>query len=186
MQELRASRFMMRQARTSDLEDVAKNLRPTDLGDLAATSPISPADLVLSASSRSAAVFAFEFDGETVAVGGTRDLADDAAAAIWLLGTPGLDRAFRQGALRLCGPWLRVMAGPRSRVCNVVPIANTRTMRWLHQLGFRAVAYFPNYRGLGHQCALMELVIQPQRNRGGGGRLPSGGAATRPPPDARH
>jgi hypothetical protein len=164
MQETRHSRFAMRSARQSDLAAVAADLRPSDLADLVATSPINPVELLLSAPLRSSAVFAFEFDGKAVAVGGIRDLAGESAAAVWLLGTPGLDRAFRRGALRLCDPWLRVMAGPRSRLCNVIPIANTRTMRWLHQLGFRPVAHFPNYRGLGHHCALMELVLQPQRS----------------------
>lgn len=76
-----------------------------------------------------------EIDGKLVGMAGLTPDRDHAAALIWLLGSPELDRAGKS----LCAfgrAWLPRALGEFPSLYNVVPAANEATIRWLRWLGF--------------------------------------------------
>lgn len=150
--------FASRQATAEDAAHVALNLRDGDKLDLEATTRPPADELLLLSLHRAARAVAYDWEDETVAVGGVRDFVGLDASMVWLLGTPKFDVALRRGGLRVCREWLADMAEGRPRLFNVVPASNKTTLRWLQHLGFRRGALIPNYLGLGHNCYEMQLV----------------------------
>ncbi len=142
-------------AKLEDLDYIEVSLRASDVDDLLATTDLPAADVIRAAYERSVETFAATLNGETVALFGVTDRPAPRCSIIWMLGTPKLDEALVSGGQRLCRPWLFELVGQRRCVFNVVPVKNTRTIRWLRWLGFEEARIEENYRSLGHRCAIM-------------------------------
>ncbi|MDP3749373.1 MAG: hypothetical protein Q8Q88_20240 [Phenylobacterium sp.] len=112
--------------------------------------------------------YAWDVGGVCVAVAGIKDNVRPGMSVIWMAGTTAFDQVLAAGGARLSKRWLEVMAGHRSRLFNIVPETNLRTVRWLEWLGFVRAARHSDFHGLGHTCVEMHLhrsVSPPGRRR---------------------
>jgi len=153
--------FRLRPPTWQDAILVAADLRPSDRGDLAATTPETAETIILRNLQPQRRSFAIDYQHRCVAVCGFVDQLRPGMSVIWLLGTPGFDEALLAGGWRLCRRWIPLMAGPRTSLFNIVPESSARTLRWLEWLGFRRVARHTNFRALGQTCVEVHLSLAP-------------------------
>src|SRR5580704_7417263 len=103
--------FRLRPSAADDAKTVSRQLRPSDLLDIAATSPLPPHAALLASLRLSNKTFAIDFNRQCIALAGVQHHAQLGQTAIWLLGSPGFDAALAAGGWRVCKPWLELIAG---------------------------------------------------------------------------
>ena len=169
--------YRLRAPLRGDVTAVASFFRETDLLDIAATTRQSPTEALARAVATSQRGFAIDYGDRCVALGGTTYIPNINRTSIWLLGSEGFDEGLRAGGWRLCKPWFEIMADDAAILFAVLPESNTKDMRWLTWMGFKAEERMPNFRGLGHTCVRMVWTRQPEK-----GAAPAPEAAPNPLP----
>ena len=159
-----AGALRLRRGSLADVASIAGRLRPNDRLDIRLLSDAAPADAIAACVRATLDVFTVEADGEPVAIGGVqRSRLRPAASVMWLIGSTGLDMAFRRGGLRLSRAWFDRLRAGHGDVYNLVPESNVADLRWLAWLGFAPVRRWPDFRGTGIDCVEMLCPAGPDQ-----------------------
>lgn len=157
-----AGALRLRRGGLADVDAVAGRLRPSDLLDIRLLSDGPPAEAIAACVRATPEVFAIDADQRPVAIGGVqRSRLRPGTSVMWLIGSSGLDGAFRRGGLRVSRTWFDRLRAGHGAVYNLVPEANAADLRWLGWMGFAPVRRWPDFRGTGIDCVEMLCTAPP-------------------------
>lgn len=133
---------------------MAPNLRPSDVLEVYRSSGLNPLDALLESIKLSDddMTWAATFDGLPVAMFGCNDIKPEGVAAyegitiggIWLLATPGIYNN-KLDFMRCCKNLLAVMHTRYEFLTNFVDVQNLTTLSWLPRLGFMPAMRVEDY-----------------------------------------
>jgi hypothetical protein len=127
-----------------DLEKLAESLRVSDLAEIQATSEMAPLDALRVSVGVSDMAWLVFWKGEPVCVFGVAPTPTPGIGSVWMMGTPGMDRA-ALAILRRTAPYLRQMHERYPLLWNYIDARNERSMAWLEWAGFRLTEAHPQH-----------------------------------------
>lgn len=134
--------LLLRPARREDALYLAPRLREADMLEIAASSVLSPLEVILESirlSSKTVWVLCQASDYKAIAIGGVRQLTDD-YGLVWYLATPeAANHAITiQKSIKALLSTIFEKSGYQA-LANVVSAHNTKAIRWLKHMGFQFV-----------------------------------------------
>lgn len=140
------------------LTDLAENLRPADLDEIAATSEHDPLMSLVMSTILSDMAWVITSDGRPIAIFGCSPYDQPPGEAlVWMMGSPEMDaRPNAIAILRNTVPYLRAMHTAYPRLWNHIDARNAKSMRWLAWSGFTVVSEHPGFGRNGELFYLFE------------------------------
>lgn len=128
------------------LVDLAEDLRPSDLDEIAAGSGEDPAVALMSCALLSDHGWAI-LDGEDpIAAFGCAPSGTPGSAIVWMLGSPRMDEPRNAvGILRQSRKYKDLMHDAYPTLFNYIDARNERSMRWLKWCGYELVELVPEF-----------------------------------------
>jgi len=159
---VRVGRLSVRLADPMDAAYLGPRLRPWDMVECFAGANLDPVTMLMRPFSDGFGplTWTLEDSGEPIAMGGLYPFPHDPGAAIWLLGTEGLDRG-GLALLALSRPWVAWALESYSPLCNMVPARAEGTIRWLRWVGFDIDPAIVHFRGVRFLHFRMDRVDGP-------------------------
>lgn len=128
------------------LADIADNLRPEDLDEIAASSGQEPLVALIASVMDSEMGFIVFAGDEPISVFGAAPVTgmERDSGIVWMLGTPTMDRpGVARGILRLTRPYIDRLQARFGCLWNRIDARNDKSMRWLSWAGFQIVSVDP-------------------------------------------
>ncbi|MDR5772079.1 MULTISPECIES: hypothetical protein [unclassified Caballeronia] len=134
------AKLIVREIREGDIEHIAAYMRPADLDEVEAGTGVREALAVLQVGVQSSSpCWTIEVGGEPAGIFGASPTAPTllvpSVGAVWMLGTPMLERAPKQ-LTKLGRTYVRRMAEQYGTLMNFVDARNLKSIHWLARLGF--------------------------------------------------
>lgn len=125
------------------LEQLAANLRPGDIDEIAAASGEDPLVALRLSVIASDMCWIALHDLEPVAIFGVAPTVP-LSGMVWMVGTPKMDELGRK-VLRVTRPYLDRMHERYAVLWNHIDARNSKSMRWLEWCGFRLIEALPDH-----------------------------------------
>lgn len=128
------------------LVDLADDLRPADLDEIAATTAEDPATSLITSVMMSTHAWVI-LDGEDpICAFGAAPDGRPGLGVVWMMGSPRMDEPRNAlGILRQSRPYLDRLHAAYPTLWNNIDARNGRSMRWLEWLGFEVQEALPDY-----------------------------------------
>lgn len=126
---------VVREIRTSDVSQLAENLRPEDKAEILAFSD-DVAGTILNALQHSSWAYTVEVDGELACMFGVGALSLLSESGVpWMLGTDVINRN-KRSVITYGKQYIQAMLKEYPHLWNMVHAENKRSIKWLKRLGF--------------------------------------------------
>lgn len=128
------------------LVDLAEDLRPEDLDEIAAVTGEHPATALVSSVLVSSHAWVV-LDGDApICAFGAAPSDDPSVGTVWMLGSPRMDEPVNALAiLRRTRPYLTELHETYPILSNYIDARNDRSLRWLEWCGFQVDEAVPDY-----------------------------------------